>query len=474
MRTVTVGRRLLVWALVPFLWGCALHGPAGAVPSYRIDLDVDWQSGTFAGTAVLTFENETTVPLDHVDLNLFANDASIYGAARLDVLDVSVGEIQTLSVVQSNPTRLSVRLPAPLEPGQTASLATRFRGSAAPSPETSGHAASGYGVLTKNRTSFVLTAFYPILAVPEGSGPEATCGVGDRLWSESSDYTVTVRTAEPVDAAATGRLVSADWQDGRTVHRFEAAAARDFSIVLTRGYEEGEIQTGGMTIRSHFSSDSREASSRTLELAYESLLLYESLIGPLPIQEIEIVEVPLQRVAGVEFDGLILVSASYARAPSDPFYDIIVSHEMAHEWFYAAVGNDPVAEPWLDEGLATFLSNEFLAEVRGTSTATSERTRWSTSYDAARAGTPALSIALPSCAYPTSSSYSTFAYGGAAWFLHNVREEIGADAFFGALSAYYATHVGRIASGDDLLAAFRAACDCSLDPLYESFGFASP
>ena len=31
-----------------------------------------------------------------------------------------------------------------------------------------------------------------------------------------------------------------------------------------------------------------------------------------------------------------------------------VCHEIAHQWFYGVVGNDQVAEPWLDEGMCRF------------------------------------------------------------------------------------------------------------------------
>ena len=31
-----------------------------------------------------------------------------------------------------------------------------------------------------------------------------------------------------------------------------------------------------------------------------------------------------------------------------------VPHEIAHQWFYAAIGNDSYKEPWLDEGFSEF------------------------------------------------------------------------------------------------------------------------
>ena len=32
----------------------------------------------------------------------------------------------------------------------------------------------------------------------------------------------------------------------------------------------------------------------------------------------------------------------------------VVAHEVAHQWFYALVGNDQGRDPWLDEGLASY------------------------------------------------------------------------------------------------------------------------
>ena len=296
------------------------------------------------------------------------------------------------------------------------------------------------------------------------------CSVGDRLWGEAADYAVTLRTTRDVTPAATGRLLSSVDQDGLAVHHFQANSARDFSLVLMQGYEEGERQWGGGTLRSHFPPAGRSASERTLMLAYEAFELFESAIGLLPFREIEIVSVPLHRAAGVEFTGLILVSELHARQPDDLLYDIILSHEMAHQWFYSAVGNDPVSEPWLDESLATFLSNLFIQQSRGTEDALRERLRWQGSYQRAQRAAPTMEIDRPACAFGSSSIYSGFVYDGGAWFLHNVRDEIGDEAFFAALRVYYAANTGGIGRKSSLLASFEDACACDLSDLYRAFG----
>jgi hypothetical protein len=37
-----------------------------------------------------------------------------------------------------------------------------------------------------------------------------------------------------------------------------------------------------------------------------------------------------------------------------PAFDVVLTHELAHEWWYALLGNDQAKAPWLDEGFATW------------------------------------------------------------------------------------------------------------------------
>ena len=34
--------------------------------------------------------------------------------------------------------------------------------------------------------------------------------------------------------------------------------------------------------------------------------------------------------------------------------DFVVTHELAHEWWYALIGDDQAQEPWLDEAFASY------------------------------------------------------------------------------------------------------------------------
>jgi aminopeptidase N len=172
----------------------------------------------------------------------------------------------------------------------------------------------------------------------------------------------------------------------------------------------------------------------------------------------------------VEFSGLILVGEQYAERPSDTFFTIIISHEMAHQWFYAGVGDDAIEHPWLDEGFATYLSYEFLYRYSSPAVAEAQRGTWRDTYQRAQQEWPHLTINDPTYAYPNSSIYSAFVYSGGATLLSTLRAELGDDLFYQAIQTYYKRFLHRIAIPSDLFGAFEDACGCDLDALLSPFG----
>ncbi len=64
----------------------------------------------------------------------------------------------------------------------------------------------------------------------------------------------------------------------------------------------------------------------------------------------------------------------------------LAAHEMAHQWWYNIVHNDPVNEPWLDEALAEYSMKIYMEAMRGEDDAGSFQVkRWQTPLDGLRA-----------------------------------------------------------------------------------------
>ena len=443
---------------------------ASASPHYAMSVAVDYDSGSFSGDLRVQVQNSTGIDLGELFFRLYPNAPGIYGNASVRVTETLVDERAVATETFLEDTILFVPLPEPLPPGAQVAVTIAFEGDAedwragAPSP----HA---YGLLTRSAQALTLTAFYPILALytEEGWSLVPVFEHGDALMSEASTYEVSLTIPQGITPVTSGTLSGASREDGSVTYRYAVEGARDFSAVLLDGYEHQDATVGGVTLRVWFTPEKRRAAGITLDRASHALTLFSNLIGPIRYAEVELVEVPMQRAAGVEFSGLILVSSAYAEAPDDAFYDIIVSHEMAHQWFYAGVGSNIIEDPWLDESLATYLSYLFIEAFAGPGIASGTLDHWKRSYDRERANSPAATIASPIYAFSGSSSYSAFVYAGGAVFVHAVREAIGDEPFFNALASYYAENLGRIATPADLIAAFEASCGCQLSDLLRAF-----
>ncbi len=444
---------------------------ATASPHYAMSVVVDYAAGSFTGDLRVEYQNTTGTELGELFFRLYPNAAGIYGNASVRVTETLVEEQTVATGTFVEDTVLLVPLPEPLPPGAQVTVTIAFEGDAedwlAGAPPS-----SAYGLLTRSAQALTLTAFYPILALytKEGWSLDPVFEFGDALMSEASTYEVSLTVPGGITPVTSGTLSDEVQEDGSVTYHCTIEGARDFSVVLLDGYERRVAVVDGVTLRVWFTPEKGQAAEITLNRASDALTLFGDLIGPIPYDEVDLVEVPMQHAAGVEFSGLILVSSGYAEDPDDVFYDIIVSHEMAHQWFYAGVGNDITEDPWLDESLATYLSYLFLETFAGPGVASGTLDRWEHTYDRGRADNPDATIASPIYAFARSATYSAFVYSGGAVFVHATREAIGDKPFFAALASYYAENLGRIATPADLIAAFETSCGCRLTDLLNAFG----
>ncbi len=119
-------------------------------------------------------------------------------------------------------------------------------------------------------------------------------------------------------------------------------------------------------------------------MAEDSLRIFTSKFGPLPFKTINIAEAPL--VAGLgsnEFSGLEVIASAYyvdfdspamrnlpeiireQRPSVEESLEWSVAHLIAHQWWGAAVGNDPAREPVLDEAMASWSALLYFREIYG-------------------------------------------------------------------------------------------------------------
>ncbi|MEN3010184.1 MAG: M1 family aminopeptidase [Candidatus Bipolaricaulaceae bacterium] len=433
------------------LLGLGLWASAAPI-SYVLTLKVAEQ-GTLEGSAQVTFpcpgSSEFVFRLypNHFGPFLSVTGAWAEGApASWEALD---------------PTVLVVRAPLPCP--QTATLALAFAGVL---PEAS----HGYGIFWRQERTLTLAQFYPLLAPwDEGWRVHPTFPFGDNLVAEAADYVLTLNA--PVGWIPVGS--GEEEELGPGLWRLAGENLRELGLVLVRGFEEERRALPGVRLRAVFPPGLRLAAERALAIAAEALALFTARLGPYPYPDLDLVFVPLVGAAGVEYPRLILIDWGYAADPERDFFAEIVAHELAHQWWYGEVGTDQVAEPWLDEGLATYTSGLYF-EARGELGRLVEawRARWAQAKVLFPRGSVGCALWEFAGSPNARRSYSGYAYSGAALFLHEVRTLLGDAAFFGALRRFREEHRWGLAEASQFLALLRAAggpAQAALEDLIRKF-----
>ena len=70
-------------------------------------------------------------------------------------------------------------------------------------------------------------------------------------------------------------------------------------------------------------------------------------------------------IGGMEYPNLVMIDQSLYHQERAETLEFVVAHETAHQWWYQMVGNDEVAEPWLDESLTNYLPPALLPDTQG-------------------------------------------------------------------------------------------------------------
>ncbi len=141
--------------------------------------------------------------------------------------------------------------------------------------------------------------------------------------------------------------------------------------------------------------------------------------------------------------------------------EIVVVHELAHQWWGNAVTCADFHHVWLNEGFATYSQALWREAVEGLDAYRDEITKF---RYYGRGSVYVYDIEDSDRIFDTSLSY----YKG-AWVLHMLRGVLGDDDFFATLGTYYERHVGGTARTEDLREAAELVSGLDLDHFFHQW-----
>ena len=422
-------------------------------------------------TATIHFTNTSDTAWEQICLRDYAvaNLVESNGYSDEPIYDVS-GSIravrdaqgQALPVsVQADPSVVYVTLPEPLQPGTRTAVTVEFQtlipcGSGRLSWWPTGE---GY-----DQNTICLSQAYPVLAayLEDGWDEAPYFTDGECFFSPCGRFEMNLRLPEEYTVISSGEEKRND--DGSWT--LTAEQVRDFAVVAGNDLAMQTAQAGDVTVRSWYYNSDPSMGEIALQAAVDAVNAFTAAWGDYPYGTLDVVESAYS--GGMEYPGLVRISDGYLDLTGDEELGLdgeqelrlTVAHEVAHQWFYAVVGNDQYREAWLDESFAVLGELTYQAYLGASEDELSARVA---ELDAAEL--PQRYINLSYDQYYDALQYGSGCYINAVYkrgpaFLWKLREAMGVDAFDAFLRAWYTEHrFTEVTTADFRAALNRAAGD---------------
>lgn len=258
--------------------------------------------------------------------------------------------------------------------------------------------------------------------------------VGDPFLSDCMNWTVSVSVPEGFLCAGSG-YPTAQTADGRTRYDFVASAVRDFALVVSDRFHVAQQEQGGVLVSAYATDASR--AREMLDDGKRALACFSKRYGAYPYQSYTLCEISFP-MGGMEYPALAMIASDRLDAGGEAL-ETVVAHEVAHQWWYAVVGSDPVNQAWQDEALSQFSMLEYLEDRYGVSRREEYEQRELES--ALRVTVPrGVTPGAPLDRFSSMSEYSLVVYDRGAAMLCALDRMLdgGLDAFLGAYYERYA------------------------------------
>jgi len=407
------------------------------------------------------FRKQETAPFLFDDFSRAYSRGFKPGYTEIEAIELSKGQSRKAleySLQGVGETILKIKLPEPLKPEDSINLRFKYKVIIPPAGER-----FGYGDANINMGNW-----YPVAAVydDEGWNLDKYYSIGDPFYSDVSDYTVNIKAPEEYIIAASGSLAEERIEGGYKNWKFQGSKMRDFAFVASNSFRVTEDKVGNTVVKSYYYKGHEKRGKEALDIGKRSIEIFNSAYGEYPYPTYSIVETEFP--SGMEYPGLVYISTKYYDNDSNAnIFMYTTVHETAHQWWYGVVGNNQIDEAWLDEGFATYSEGIFTEMEYGEGNGdlyykyleeSAKEDIRSKAYDGV--------ILKPLSRYENWNDYGPAVYTGGAALLNEIRKQVGDQAFFIIMQAYYDEYSFKNATTEDFLRICEEVGNTEFDDLF--------
>jgi len=409
----------------------------------------------------------------HYKLDITVNDvatsdltatATIEAAATQDLLSFNldfIGFVIESITINGSPAEfwrkgveLTVAPLKPLEKGQSFTAVIRYAGS--PEEMESVALPIQTGWVTTEGGSFVLS---------EPDGAANFFPVNDHPLDKAA-YTFCVTTPKPYEVAANGVLSETIDNGDSTTFTFEA---RDpmASYLATINIGEFDIETmeseGGIPIRNYYSSQLPGEIRKPFARQGEMLDYFSEIYGQYPFEVYGSLTLNTSLGAALETQTLSIYGMDMINPNDMEYAEMVVAHELAHQWFGDSVSVADWSDIWLNEGFATYSEGLWLEHLDGREALDD----WVKLEYAQVELYP--DYFVPPGAPPADDLFNGGVYVRGGLTLHALRLEVGDEAFFEILRTYFGRYQNGNAATEDFIAVAEEISEKDLAEFFDAW-----
>lgn len=398
-----------------------------------LDLTVDFESKTLAGTATLDFdrldEDADVLVLDAGDLSISAVQAEVNG----DWLSAGYKIGPDNEVMGS---RIEITLPDDAE---------KVRITYATSPE-----AEGIQWLAPEQTAgkehpFLFTQFQPLNArtmVPLQDTPAVRI-----------TYNARIKTPPELIAIMSARQDESGVRDGDYSFRMSQPIPSYLLALAVGDIEFKAISDNIGVYAEQYILDDAAAEFEDTPKMEEAI---EALYGPYRWGRYDLIVLPPSfPFGGMENPRLSFMTPTLIAG--DKSLTNVVAHELAHSWSGNLVTNSNWRDAWLNEGFTSYVENRAMEALYGPGRATMERSldKKSLLEDIAAAPRPELTqLKMPADIAHPDDAFSDVSYVGGMFFLKFLESRFGRADFDAFLKSYFDHYAFQSITTEDFLTYF--------------------
>ena len=467
--------------------------------SYQIEVKLDDKNHVLRGFETLSYKNNSPQTLQEIYMHVWPNayknketalaqqlkrnDGDKIAKAEekdlgfIDSLDFKInGEVVKWNYSEAHQDIVVLKLSEGLKPGESIQITTPFKVKI-PSGSISrlGHIGQSYQI----------TQWYPKPAVYDQNGWNAMPYLNQgEFYSEFGSFDVKITIPANYVVGATGELQTAsevaflsdkvnesnkklekllqqetdrsknfpesatEWKTIQfkqdRVHDFAWFADKRFLVLkgeVVLPHSKNTVTTWAM-----FTPQNAKIWANSLEYLHDGTYYYSLWNGDYPYKHVTAIDGTISAGGGMEYPMITVIG----NASNKEELEVVIVHEVGHNWFYGILGSNERVHGWMDEGLNT------LNEMRYVQTKYPDNTRFSDMVAGGRFHLNDLdhhdsgdimyrslaSFGLDQPLETHSDDFSSFNYGAIMYqktgvIFYYLMDYLGAEKFDAAMSAYY-------------------------------------